>query len=65
MKVSLMPDSILSEQLWQRIEPLLPKPKKRRNVQHAGRKPADPRAVMPGLVFVLKTGVPGRSRQVG
>jgi transposase len=61
MKVSLMSDSILSEHLWQRIEPLLPKPKKRRNVQHAGRKPADPRAVMTGIVFVLKTGVPWKN----
>ena len=61
MKVSLMSDSILSEQLWQRIEPLLPKPKKPRNVQHAGRKPADSRAVMTGIVFALKTGVPWKN----
>src|SRR5829696_2171375 len=58
MKVSLMSDSILSDHLWQRIEPLLPKPKKRRNVRYAGRKPADPRKVMTGILFVLKTGVP-------
>ena len=53
-----MSDSILSEQLWRRIEPLLPKPKKRRNIQHAGRKPADARQVMTGIIFALKTGVP-------
>ena len=53
-----MSDSILSEQLWRRIEPLLPMPKKRRNIQHAGRKPADPRQVMTGIIFALKTGVP-------
>lgn len=61
MKVSLMSDSILSDELWQRIEPLLPKPKKRRDVQHAGRKSADPRAVMTGIVFALKTGVPWKN----
>jgi hypothetical protein len=45
-----MSDSILSEHLWRRIEPLLPKLKKRRNVQHAGRKPADARQVMTGIM---------------
>lgn len=53
-----MTDSILSDQLWQRIGPLLPKPKKSRHVRHAGRKPADARKVMTGILFVLKTGVP-------
>ena len=61
MKVSLMTDLILSDELWQRIAPLLPKPKQRRDVQHAGRKPTDPRRVMSGIVFVLKTGVPWKN----
>jgi Putative transposase of IS4/5 family (DUF4096) len=61
MKVSLMSDSILSDELWRRVEPLLPKPKKRRNVRHAGRKPADARRVMAGIVFALKTGVPWKN----
>ena len=56
-----MSDSILSEQLWWRIEPLLPKPKKSRHRQHAGRKPADARQVMAGIVFALKTGVPWKN----
>ncbi len=56
-----MSDSILSDQLWQRIEPLLPKPKKRRDIRHAGRKPADARAVMTGIIFALKTGVPWKN----
>src|ERR671913_2619306 len=56
-----MSDSILSDQLWQRIEPLLPKPKKRRNFQHAGLKPADARRVMTGILFVLRTGVPWKT----
>ena len=56
-----MSDSILSDQLWQRIEPLLPKQKKRRNIQYAGRKPTDPRKVMTGIIFVLQTGIPWKS----
>jgi transposase len=56
-----MLESILSDELWQRIEPLLPKNKKRRDVQYAGRKPADARKVMTGIIFVLKTGVPWKS----
>jgi transposase len=56
-----MSEPILSEQLWQRIEPLLPKQKKRRNVQYAGRKRVEARKVMTGIIFVLKTGVPWKS----
>jgi transposase len=56
-----MPDSILSDQLWQRIEPLLPQQKKPRHVQYAGRKPTDPRKVMTGILFVLRTGIPWKS----
>jgi len=55
-----MSDSILPDQLWQRLEPLLPKPK-RRNIQHAGRKPIDPRKVMTGIIFVLQTGIPWKA----
>src|SRR5215213_6577072 len=56
-----MSEPLLSEQLWQRIEPLLPKQKKRRNVQYAGRKPVDARKVLQGIIFVLKTGVAWKS----
>jgi transposase len=56
-----MSEPLLSEQLWQRIEPLLPKQKKRRDVQYAGRKPAEARKVLQGIIFVLKTGVPWKS----
>jgi transposase len=56
-----MSEPLLSEQLWQHIEPLLPKHKKRRNVQYAGRKPVDARKVLQGIIFVLKTGVPWKS----
>lgn len=52
----------ISDQLWQRIEPLLPKPKsrlrgrgrKRRNV--GGRHPADRRVVLAGIFYILRTG---------
>src|SRR5947199_2466952 len=53
--------SILSDELWRRIEPLLPKPKKKRHIQHAGRKPTDPRKVMTGILFVLQTGIAWKS----
>jgi len=49
---------LMDEQLWQIIEPLLPKPKpKRRRKRHPGRRPLDSRTVMTGLLFVLKTGI--------
>ena len=56
-----MSDSILSDHLWRRIEPLLPKDKKSRHVQYAGRKPVEARKVLTGIIFVLKTGVPWKS----
>jgi transposase len=56
-----MSDSILSANLWRRSEPLLPKAKRRRDRQYAGRKPADARKVMAGILFVLKTGLPWKN----
>ena len=52
----------LSDSLWERIEPLLPKPKsrfrgrgqKRRNI--GGRPPASPRNLMRAILYVLRTG---------
>lgn len=48
---------LVSDALWERIAPLLPPPKPRR-ARHPGRKPADPRRVLTGIIFVLKTGIP-------
>lgn len=48
---------LVSDSLWQRIEPLLPPPKPRRP-DHPGRKPLDRRKVLAGIIFVLKTGIP-------
>jgi len=51
-----MPKPLVSDELWARVEPLLPK--------HAapsdkgGRPPLDDRAALTGILFVLKTGIP-------
>ena len=47
----LVPDS-----LWEQVEPLLP-PRPPRRYKHPGRRPADDRAALAGIVFVLKTGI--------
>jgi transposase len=48
---------IVSDALWDRLEPLLPPPKPRR-FRYPGRKPLDRRKVVTGIIFVLKTGIP-------
>ena len=55
-----MAKTILPDDLWKRLEPLLPKPRENRHVQFAGRKPSDLRRVLTGILFVLRTGVPWR-----
>jgi len=50
-----MAKQILDDELWQIIEPLLPK--KKRRFRYPGRKPMDDRAVLRGILFVLKTGI--------
>jgi transposase len=47
---------LVDDQLWQVVEPLLPRPKRRRK-RHPGRRPLDDRTVVTGLLFVLKTGI--------
>jgi transposase len=52
----------LSDSFWERIEPLLPKPKSRyrgrgkRRRHIGGRPPADPRRTLAGILYVLRTG---------
>jgi RNA polymerase sigma factor (sigma-70 family) len=53
----LMARPLLSDALWERIEPLLPAPRPRR-ARFPGRKPLEPRRVLTGILFVLKTGIP-------
>ena len=55
-----MASPVLPDDLWERLEPLIPKPKGYRHVQFAGRKPSEPRRVLTGILFVLRTGVPWR-----
>ena len=47
----------VEDELWERVEPLLPAPKPRR-FRHPGRKPLDNRAALTGILFILKTGLP-------
>jgi len=46
----------LTERQWQLIEPLLPKPKVRRD--RRGRPWRDPRDVMNGVLWIMRTGAP-------
>lgn len=50
MMGDLVPDS-----LWERVEPLLP-PRPPQRHHHSGRRPADDRAALAGIVFVLEIG---------
>src|ERR1700694_421003 len=52
-----MSQALIDDDLWTRIEPLLPK-RRARNRQHAGRKPIPDRAVLTGILFVLRSGIP-------
>lgn len=49
----------LPDDLWERVQPLLPKPHRRRN-RYPGRKPLEDRKVLTGIIFVLRTGIPWR-----
>ena len=49
-----MAKALLSDQLWNRIEPLLPAPPAR---PKGGRRRLDYRKVLTGILFVLKTGI--------
>ncbi len=50
-----MAKPILDDRLWNLIEPLLPV--KKRRFRYPGRNPLAPRAVLTGILFVLKTGI--------
>ena len=47
---------LVTDQLWERIQPLLPPPPPRR-FRFPGRKPLDYRKILTGILFVLKTGI--------
>jgi transposase len=52
-----MAKPLLPDELWRRVEPLLPPPRPRR-FRFPGRKPVDNRRALTGILFVLKTGIP-------
>ena len=47
---------LVTDALWERLEPLLP-PAPQRRLHFAGRKPLDYRNIHTGILFVLKTGI--------
>jgi transposase len=51
-----MAKPLVSDGLWERIEPLLPTVERR--YRYPGRKRVPDRAALTGILFVLKTGVP-------
>jgi transposase len=52
-----MAKPLLSDELWQVLQPLLP-PAKPRRFRFPGRKPIGDRQALTGILFVLKTGIP-------
>ena len=52
-----MAKPLLSDALWQRIEPLLPPPPKPKRADRPGRHRLENRPAMVGILFVLKTGI--------
>ena len=52
-----MPQRLIDEALWTRIEPLLPKPPRRR-WKAMGRPRVPDRAAFTGILFVLRSGIP-------
>ena len=47
---------LVTDALWERLQPLLPPPPLRR-FRFPGRKPLDYRKILTGILFVLKTGI--------
>ena len=52
-----MTQVLIDDELWARIEPLLPR-RPARHRRYAGRKPIPDRAVLTGILFVLRSGIP-------
>jgi transposase len=53
-----MAKPIVSDELWEIVEPLIPRVKRRR--RYPGRKRVPDRQVLTGILFVLRTGIPWR-----
>jgi transposase len=52
-----MSERVIDDALWRRIEPLLPKPARRRS-KAMGRPRLPDRAALTGILFVLRSGIP-------
>ena len=52
-----MAKPLVSDELWELIQPLLPPPNPRR-FRFPGRKPISDRQALTGILFVLKSGIP-------
>jgi transposase len=50
-----MDDRVLTDQLWVRLEPLIPTPPRR--YRFPGRRRTDHRAALEGILFVVRTGI--------
>lgn len=53
-----MPGPLVADELWEAVEPLLPKHKA--GPGKRGRPPVNDRAALTGIVFVLQSGIPWR-----
>jgi transposase len=53
-----MAKPLVPDELWRRVEPLLPNRRRSRHRRYAGRRPVDDRKAFEGIVFAVKTGVP-------
>ena len=51
----VMPPALVDDELWELIEPLLPRTTRR--YRHPGRRRIDDRKVLNGILFVLTTGI--------
>ena len=61
-----MSHALIDDAIWARLEPLLPKRRPRRGHRH-GRPPIPDRAILTGILFVLRSGIPWQMlpRQMG
>ena len=53
-----MAKPLVNDELWALVQPLLPPPPPRR-FRYPGRKSIDDRKALTGIIFVLKSGIPG------
>ena len=52
-----MAKPLLPDELWERIQPLLPPRRKPKRSDRLGRPPLEDRKALTGILFVLKTGI--------